>query len=385
MVEEAVSELQITFEGVLGQATAQRFLQQVVRQGRLAHSYLFFGPDGVGKVALAMAFARVLLCESDAARPCGSCQSCVWYTAGNHPNLKILFPYPKSAREADVQEVLRTIREQPYSLLRPWASPAISIDAVRALRKDLGLRDPGGRNRVILIVDAHQMTAEATNALLKTLEEPPEATYFILTTAAPDLLLPTVLSRCQQVRFSLLSYAEIEEGLAQLTELEAQERHRLARLAQGSMRRALELAGEDLRSLREAAVELLRAAFRSPPQRAKHVLGLLQEYDRKQQVELLESLIYWLRDAETLALLGEETGRGRIANADDLETLLRFVERFPEFAYLKAVEEVESAVHMLQRYVQPLTVFLVLLDRLRRCERKAPAQFPLPAAGALLQ
>ncbi len=360
---------EITFDGIFGQETAKRFLAQAFRQGRLAHCYLFFGPEGVGKLALALAFARALVCHSEQRRPCGTCRNCKLFAARSHPNVQVIFPHPKSAKESDVQAVLEEIFSQPYAWHSPWASPSISIDEVRSLRRELGLSSQGGEIRVILFLDAHLMTVEATNALLKTLEEPPELTYFVLISSAPDQLLPTILSRSQQVRFSFLSVQEITEGLARFTDLPEDRRRQIARFAQGSLRRALALAGENVQQLREQAVELLRAAFRNAPQRALHVTQLVQQHDRRVLMEILESLLHWLRDAHYLRLgFGDDP---QSVWYEDRETLQRFNERFPDFDFESAMAEVDLSIHMVQRYVQPNLVLSVLLSYLRRCERRA--------------
>ncbi|MDQ7065526.1 MAG: DNA polymerase III subunit delta' [candidate division KSB1 bacterium] len=360
---------EITFDGIFGQETAKRFLAQAFRQGRLAHCYLFFGPEGVGKLATALAFARALVCQSEQQRPCGTCRNCKLFVARSHPNVQVIFPHPKSAKESDVQAVLEEIFSQPYIWHSPWASPSISIDEVRSLRRELGLSSQGGEIRVILFLDAHLMTAEATNALLKTLEEPPELTYFVLISSSPDQLLPTILSRSQQVRFSFLSVQEITAGLARFTDLPEDRRRQIARFAQGSLRRALALAGENVQQLREQAVELLRAAFRNAPQRAMHVTQLVQQHDRRVLMEILESLLHWLRDAHYLRLgLGDDQPS---VGYEDRETLQRFNERFADFDFDSAIAEVDLSIHMLRRYVQPNLVLSVLLNHLRRCEKHA--------------
>ncbi len=365
----------MTFERVIGQETVKRFLTQAFQQNRLAHCYLFFGPEGVGKLATALIFAQALVCESQDRRPCGACRGCKMFQARSHPNVKVIFPHPKSAKETDIQSVLEEIYTQPYTWHSPWAAPTISIDEVRGLRRDLGLSSRGGESRVILFLDAHLMTVEATNALLKTLEEPPELTYFVLISSAPDQLLPTILSRSQHIRFSFLSIQEIADGLAQWTDLPEERRYQIARFAQGSLRRALALAGENVQQLREQAVEMLRTAFRNAPQRALWVSQQVQQYDRRMLIDVLESLLHWLRDAHYLRL-------GIVRDEqqtwyEDRETLQRFNERFPDFDFETAMTEVDVSIHMLQRYVQPNLVLSVLLNRLKRCEKHAPPEVAL--------
>ncbi|MFQ5627380.1 MAG: DNA polymerase III subunit delta' [bacterium] len=366
--------MHITFEQIFGQAPARKFLGNAFENNRLAHAYLFIGAEGTGKAAMALEFAKALLCTNQEKTPCHKCADCRHIAEIGHPNLTLLFAYPKSAKDEEILAVRRSAVEQPYTMKKPWPNANISIDAIRTLKRDLGLKSHQGRNRVIIILDAHQMTAEATNALLKILEEPPEQTYFVLATDKPDKILQTVLSRCQHLRFNKLGIAEIERGLAQFTQKDERIIRQAARMGNGSLRRALELLDEDMQVLKEAAVEVMRGAFKSPSQSAVFAVELARKYDKARIRQILENLLLWLRDALLITNLEDEHAKKYMTNEDAFETLSKFVARAPQFDFHKAIREIETSINMIDRYVQPALVLTVMLNNLRALVNAQPVQ-----------
>ncbi len=163
------------------------------RSGHLAHAYLFTGERGSGKFTTALAVAKVLNCEAGSAPAGCVCASCHKIDAGNHPDIFII-EKPEEKTEIVIGQI--TPRpSQPYQPLLPW----LSVKALEA------------RVRVVIIKDADLLNAEASNAFLKTLEEPVPGTLFILTTAVLRDILPTVRSRCQQIQFMPSSYSHLAE------------------------------------------------------------------------------------------------------------------------------------------------------------------------------
>lgn len=167
---------------------------------RLPHALLVHGPRGVGKLALAERFAQLLLCEhrDPAARPCGKCDGCRWYLAGNHPDFRRVEPESIAkiplAAEAEAEEG----SEAPARRTKQ-PSIVIAVEQVRTLADFLNLGSHRGALRIALVHPAEDMNANAANALLKGLEEPPAGAMFILVSHRPARLLPTVRSRCVAV------------------------------------------------------------------------------------------------------------------------------------------------------------------------------------------
>lgn len=165
--------------------------------GKLPHALLIHGPRGVGKLALAMRFARYVLCEASAGRPCGRCDACRWFGDGNHPDFRLLQPEALAPEDEGDEAAI----EEPGAGRKRKPSLEIKVDQVRALADFLYVGSHRGSRRVALVHPAEAMNLNAANALLKGLEEPPPAAMFVLVAHDPARLLPTVRSRC--VRLAL--------------------------------------------------------------------------------------------------------------------------------------------------------------------------------------
>ena len=196
------------FSQIRGQDRAVALLRRALASDRVAHAYLFAGPTGCGKHATGIALAAALSCDDQAGEGCGSCASCERIAAGNHPDVQTL------AREGAAQIV-------PIETIRSRVLP------------QLGHAPHEGRARVFLIEEAGSLQAAAANALLKTLEEPPARTHFVMCTTAPDQLLPTIRSRCQRISFSALP-AGLRAALAGDDEAASRADERLVALAAAS-------------------------------------------------------------------------------------------------------------------------------------------------------
>jgi DNA polymerase-3 subunit delta' len=219
------------------------------RLERLPHALLIYGPRGVGKLALAERAAQLLLCEGQN-RPCGSCDGCRWFLAGNHPDFRRLEP------EALAKEPPPEMAEEAPGPARRSKQPSIEIkvDQVRELADFLYVGSHRGRLRVALVHPAEDMNENAANALLKGLEEPPAGAIFILVSHRPAQLLPTIRSRCVAVPVPLPPRAVAAEWLAQQGVKDPQ---RWLAYAGGAPLRAVEHAAKGIAPL--AAVEVREA------------------------------------------------------------------------------------------------------------------------------
>ena len=170
-----------TFAELVGQQHVVRTLQNAIRTGRVAHAYIFSGARGVGKTTTARILAKALNCvKGPTTEPCNQCDSCIEITAGN---------------SLDVLEI--------------DAASNRGIDQVRELREMVRYAPAGARHKVVILDEAHMLTTEASNALLKTLEEPPDKVIFVMATTEPEELVDTIRSRAQHFHFRALSFTEI--------------------------------------------------------------------------------------------------------------------------------------------------------------------------------
>jgi len=197
----------LRLEDLVGQERAVAVLRNALRRDRVAHAYLFSGPDAVGKSTAAFLFSQVLDCEAEGdATPCGTCRSCKLIERSSHPDVRLVTIGADARGRRRTEISIDQIRQNPR---KPRETPPPLI-------QDASLKAAMGPYKVYLIDPADRMRAEAGNALLKLLEEPPPHVVIILVTSEPSGLLPTVVSRCQQVIFRLAGSDDIEEHLVKL-------------------------------------------------------------------------------------------------------------------------------------------------------------------------
>jgi DNA polymerase-3 subunit delta' len=223
---------------LIGQKVAAGILERAVKSGRLAHAYLFEGPEGVGKRTAALVLARTLKCEKSG---CGTCVICRKIESGNHPDVRLIGPGDGAMAGAST-EVLEALGERAsIGIDEIRQNPKESRSIPPPLLDDAYLKPYEGQWKVYVIDPADRMSPEAANALLHLLEEPPGSVVLVLVTCRPDALLPTVVSRCQKVGFRLVPSREIEQVLISRGVEEGTARL-LAALAEGRIGWALQTA-----------------------------------------------------------------------------------------------------------------------------------------------
>ena len=240
-------------------------LMRSVQAGRIVHALLFTGPHGSGKRTMARLMAQAALCQGSGERPCGACPACKRFLAGSHPDVRVVKPEKRSIGVSEIRDLIDYLALKPYE---------------------------GGRH-IAIIEQAEAMTPSAQNALLKTLESPSGDAMFFLISDAPGAILPTILSRCQPVRFSDLS---VEDCAAVLSRrgIPPDRARTLAGLAQGSVGRALELDGDsEFMALRDRVLQSL-AALRDPASVAGAAALLTEE--KGSEGVILEIMELWARD-----------------------------------------------------------------------------------------
>jgi DNA polymerase III subunit gamma/tau len=207
-----------TFDDLVGQQHVTETLKNAIKNDRVAHAYIFSGARGVGKTTAARILAKALNCvKGPTATPCGECDSCKEIAAGT---------------SLDVIEI--------------DAASNRGIDQIRELREMVKYAPAASRSKVVILDEAHMLTGEASNALLKTLEEPPDRVIFVMATTQPEDLVDTIRSRSQHFHFRALTFAEIARRLEEIAKrenlkIEAGAMAVLARMAEGSLRDALSL------------------------------------------------------------------------------------------------------------------------------------------------
>jgi DNA polymerase-3 subunit delta' len=377
---------------LLGHEGARGDVLRAVQARTLPGALLLKGPRGIGKQRMALWIAQLMLCEQPTASgPCDGCRACKLSLRLEHPDVHWYFPLPRPTgaptpeKMADALEEARhgrlaELREQ--SLQRPVVQflekkpvvEGIYLAAVRTLRRRANQRPSMGQEQIFIIGDAEALvpqeaSPEAANALLKLLEEPPEATRFILTSSEPGSLLDTIRSRTVPLQLGPLEPGTVAAFLQEQLAIDADAALRAARLAQGSLGRAFGYLPDDegnpgsLEQLRKAAVRLLVAALSPRPGDVfTEALGTGTTGGRA-FVELLDALTVWLRDLAAI-----QCGQtAQVANHDAIEWLQKQGERtqVTAEACARALDRVEVAALQAAGNVNPQLIVAGLLHELR--------------------
>lgn len=295
------------WSSIIGNQAAICRLKDSLASGRVVHAFLFIGPDGIGKTLAATLMAKALLCESDAP-PCGQCASCRHFAAQTHPDFFLVVPEGAS----------------------------IKIEQIRALQENIALAPYLSKRRVAILDEADKMTMQSANALLKTLEEPSGEAVFLLVAANRRALLDTIVSRTAVVPFRPIQTMEIEQFL-KAQNIASEQAKVIARLAQGSLVKALQFAEEDGLILRNKAAELLKSY---PLEQIFQLGDALGALERVRLFELLAHLETLFRD---LLILKEDDEQRFVCNVDILDFLALQVADWPPKRILAAFKRLGEA------------------------------------------
>jgi DNA polymerase-3 subunit delta' len=305
------------FADIVGHERTIEVFRRSIRSGKIAHSYIFEGPSGCGRKKTALALIQALFCAAVSDDACGVCPACRKVSGGNHADIHSLEPLP------DKRD--------------------ISIDQLRELQHDLALRPYEAPRKVCLLEPAERMSVSAANSLLKTLEEPPGRAIIILLTENADMLLPTIRSRCQLVRFAPLSPENITALLLENNGLDGTAASLIAQMADGSMQRALELDNESLASRQEL---LLKHLYSIDIGKISTIFDASEELsgNRDEVLETLDILLSIYRDVIHLA-----AGCGTVVNTSIRASLESFAAKLRLEGALQTAGEVMATRRAVQQ------------------------------------
>ncbi len=369
------------WSNIIGQERVKRVLTGALEREMLPSSYLFLGPEGTGKDAAAFELAKAINClepRSGGTEACDVCVNCLSIDQLSAPFLHFVYAQAKDVESASgpKDEDLEIVREQlalkandKYHNIEIPKAHLIGVLQIRELRLALSRSLVSGKRYVVIVSEADMMNQYAQNAFLKTLEEPHANTIIILTSSNPHRLFPTILSRCQEIRFDVLANDEISDALVARDEISREEANFLARLSAGSYSQARTMIGEDIRAMRTEIVAFLRMGLSKSRRNAVKEIDVFVPrsgggsfLEKRVAVEQrLVLLGLWLRDALALATGSHE----RIINIDQQQDLDKFVSRFGEPPrIIRAIRAVEQAQGQTKQQLQLRPVMLNLVMEL---------------------
>jgi DNA polymerase-3 subunit delta' len=336
----------MSWDRIRGQDAARRTFLAAFERGRLGQSYLLAGPDGVGKRLFAKELAKALLCERPPApmTACDACPGCAQVEAGTHPDV--------------------------LSLRTPEGKHELPVDSMREFCSHLALKPIRGARKVGIVEDADDFNEESANSFLKTLEEPPPGALLLLIANDIDRQLPTILSRCQVVRFAPLPDADIDAILEAGGMSDAAKRARLARLASGSAGRALALDDDAFAAVRQKLVDGLtspRPDFRALAEVwAKFHEDAPKDRDGKNSAAqraraslVLKFLVEAVQQALKLSLGASATG----VDAAEAERLRSFAARVGTDGLVELLDKCVEADSHVERRVQLILVVESVIEK----------------------
>lgn len=270
----------MSFKNVLGHSKPIGLIQRAIKNHRMAHSYLFLGNEGIGKKWVALQFAKALNCLQEGKEEgdsCDQCSSCKKIDDLVHPDVLVLEP----------------------------ENQTLKVEQVRQMQRDLAFRPYEGKYRVCILSSSDRMAPHMSNTLLKTLEEPPPRTILILLANQVRLILPTILSRCQLIRFNPLPIPLVAQWLREEKGLSEEEAYLFASLSEGSPGKALEIEDEIRRISREELLVGLVGIKSLSPERMQNWITSLPIKERENLLLVLEVAKTLLRDMVIVKVLKE--------------------------------------------------------------------------------
>lgn len=301
------------FKNIIGQADIKTLLARQVAEDRMPHAQLFLGSSGSGKLALAIAFAQYVLCENRSEEDsCGKCRNCIRISKYMHPDVHYSYPTvgSKAVSTTYIKEWAEALQENPYMSINHWLKKLgadnkqgnITKDECVNIIKKLSLKTFESRYKIMIIWLPEYLGKEG-NRLLKLIEEPPENTLFVLVAENQELILNTILSRCQIVKINPLSDEEIADKL-QLHGLDEENAINVARLANGDYNEALNLLENTENDNAQLFLKWFRICYKGNGKELVDWVSSFAKIGRENQKHFLNYAQHFLREFLVLKMTG---------------------------------------------------------------------------------
>lgn len=326
---------------IKGQRRVINILKNVYKSNRIPHSFIFHGIEGIGKDAVAIEFARLLNCDNPDAElgACEVCKSCKQMTQLNSMSFRFITPLPAPKRDDDEGESqsfsesdleilnaeLKKKAADPYHKIDIPKANSIKIESIRQIKKEIYLTGETGKKKVYIISQADMMRREAANSFLKVLEEPPGDALIILTTAKINSLLPTIIGRCQKVKFDAIGSSDLKNYIYENhPDTPNEEINLLVNLSNGSLQTLKNILNCNFLELRDKAIDHLRAIVANKYLSISRIItSLVSTKDKELVRQYLYLMQLWFRDI----IIKKSQNDDRLINRDKDENITNFVTR----------------------------------------------------------
>lgn len=341
------------FQDIPGLHVVKKQLSNAVQNQHIAHAQLFQGPTGGAQTAMALAFISYLFCtqrgDDDA---CGTCPSCQKVHKGIHPDIVYLFPSitTKKVKEAEsdvfLPEWRKFILESPYRTIADWLTYLgaegnrqgnIPVEETRKLIQKISLKPFEAPFKIVFIWNAETLNLSSGNALLKTLEEPPSSTLFILVCSDPNKLLTTIISRTQRINVGTVDEEDLASFLTQKTSIELEKAQQLAITCEGNISWALEKAVNENMSATTWFAEWMRAVYSKNLIKLSLLADQFDVFSKEDQKSMLEHTLHIFRQC-----LYQISGTSQLIKS--LEKERGFIENFSKTLTGDAIEKMSEKV-----------------------------------------
>lgn len=379
--------IEIGKKSIVGQEKVKHEISSIINSDRLGHAYLIAGPTGIGKKALAFAFAEAVNGVENLSE-LGNQKFSSKSSWMNHPDIHLFIPVPRLFTKTDFNERIQLLAKDPYAIVDFANRPNISstddsknrkafyhIEYFRDdIRPTFFLKPNEGKRNIIILSNIEHLQTQAANAFLKVLEEPPENVLIIMTTDHLNMIIPTVLSRCQVLKCSGLTTEDIKNGLIQHDKLTNEEAEYLARVSGGnySISRYYDL--KHVKELRNEIITFLRMSY---IQEASELIKLIQNWtsDRNSEgiITILNMIEVFLKD---IYMYMHTKDLNLIINSDQIDIISNFVKSLKDANLEKMIDLIESSRSVIRQNIQAKYMFTVLSLRFSYLMRGAEMVIP---------
>lgn len=332
-------------------------LTKIADSGKIPHSFIFNGLNGIGKEFIAQQFSLYLNKDEIIKNPSLEKQ----ITNFQEPYIKYIYPLPRGKNEKDdstsfekltaseldnIKEELAKRIENPYYKLEIPSANNIKISSIRDIKRFISMNYDDIKYRIILISDAHLMSDDAQNSLLKSLEEPPQGVIIILITNHIELLRTTIISRCRLVNFEPLSNDIVKNILINYFKIEENLAYKSSKFSEGSVQTAIQLVNNDIEFLIEKTISILRNSFgRKYYSAIKEFSPMLKDSPKEKVKIIIRLLLFWLNDA-----VKQRSDFNNFYFEDYSETFTKFNNRFPNANIFDAINKLDKFSNYIDSY-----------------------------------